>query len=1408
MMEAYTKRMNQQHEQEALLAAQREQELCKQKQAKKEEPPQNSDFCQLIREMCGIKASAEQNQKPEEMMLELLELCREKEFYRIDNSIEDLIGRAMNTILLSINLKSQRLDKEKQEVKNIMEHVLNIELVLQNLYEVIKSSVKNLVLIPSESEVISDNECECDVPINDESSLILTTFSNPLFDCNDDFTSSDDKSLSNEDVLMENFKIYSNSLFDDEESISTKIDLHHFNAESNLLQSLLNRDTLIESSPKFDYILKEFSGELAHINPIPLGIKEADFDLEEEIGLVENLLYDNSSPRPPQELNVEIAVMILKSLSPSPIPVEDSDSHMDEIDLFLATDDLMPPAIKNDDYDSKGDIHFLEKLLRIDLLPLPENKSSNFDHHDDPSLPRPPPKPLDVEIFFDFEPNTGVLTTKVVRGISEHYVLMPKVLPSQPALCLNIDTLLPFSFENKDKSQIELYMLNCQHGMMILESVKNGPLLWLTVKEDGVTRVKKYFELSAAEAIQAECDVKATNIILQGLPSKVYALERECKLYDVFDKFAYRKGESLRYFYLRFSLLLNDMNMYNMKLKQFQMDYAPTVHQQSEFSSPETGLVVLIFQKGDNLIDAINHMMSFLAAIVTLRYPATNNQLRTSSNPWQQATINNGRVTIQPIQGRQNSMIDGSSRPYASGYGGALGKQRVIVCYNCKGEGHMSKQCTKPKRNRDAKWFKEKALGFQNPCYLRRAQQLKPKLYDGSVIKKSDAIVIHDSEETLLLAEASRLKMIEKQNDPKIAEKKVITKPIDYAVLHQLSKDFETCFVPQAALSTEQAFWSRYSVQPEEPNLSASTTIVEVPKELPKVSLANLSLKNFKFHLASFDMVVKERDTATAITEGTWGFEYTKACFRDDIIPFVKTLNELFNSFDQFLLDELSEVQQSLCGDVKERKVKREIEEIETLNIEVDHRVTKLVAKNEHLNQTYKQLYDLIKPSRVRSKEQCDDLITQVNLKSAKISDLNVSLQEKVLVITALKESLSKLKGKNVVNEAVPLHSIDPDASGSKSQNNTKNDRIQQTSRKAKKNKLEEHLRTFRPSLNKKSVVDTKATSSVTNSMSNVNSDLKCASCNGCLFFDNHDACVVAYINSVNASIKSKSVKKPVVQIVLWYLDSGCLKHMIGDRSQLINFVQKFLGMVKFENDHVAKIMGYDDYQIGNVTISRVYYVEGLGHNLFSVGQLCDSDLEVAFHQHTCFIRNLNGVDLLIGSRENNLYTLSLQDMMSSSPVCLLSKASKTKSWLWHRRLSHLNIDHPIRIVDLHIFRTIVLILCGPMVSLLVATVSRLDRGGGGRGCIEMCLKWNKVKRDGVKVLLLQSQAMQLHKLFQLAYDVHMCGMIPRIIHKKSSISLNNTSQISPVNAIAPYLPTKEPEYSLSMGDEHLSTIP
>nr|GEY58709.1 retrovirus-related Pol polyprotein from transposon TNT 1-94 [Tanacetum cinerariifolium] len=503
------------------------------------------------------------------------------------------------------------------------------------------------------------------------------------------------------------------------------------------------------------------------------------------------------------------------------------------------------------------------------------------------------------------------------------------------------------------------------------------------------------------------------------------------------------------------------------------------------------------------------------------------------------------------------------------------------------------------------------------------------------------------SYEPSLEIESLKHTMSEHLKEKKSLEQKITILKNDFQKEESRNINKELALERQTKLSIEQAFWSQYSVQTDEPCLSACTTIVEVPKELPKVSMVNSCLKKLKFHLASFDMVVKERTTATAITERTWGFKHTKACFRDDIIPFVKALKELFTSFDQCLIDEVTEVQNvfkqmelaveqhreekykfqnkienilqendrlltqalsveivnvvvhdnvksaclnrntlsssesaptftelfeinelkaqaqakdtlilklkeklcSLNGDVNARNVKRELEEIETLNIELDHKVTKLVAKNNHLKQTYKQLYDSIKSSRVRSKEQCDDLINKVNLKSAEVSDLNASLQEKVLVITALKEQLNKLKGKAV--DVAPLvlkllvYTRKPKAANKKVSN-----------------KLEPN-----------------------NSWGSLSSNIH---------------------SSLLACKLSKS----------------------------------------------------------------------------SSGQFCDSDLEVAFRQHTCFIRNLDGVDLLTGSWGNNLYTLSLQDMMASSPIYLLSKASKTKSWLWHCRLSHLNfgaINHLAR---------------------------------------------------------------------------------------------------------------------------------
>nr|GEU45607.1 hypothetical protein [Tanacetum cinerariifolium] len=351
----------------------------------------NSDIHQLIREEGCIEVCKEQNKNMEDTMLELLEVCRQKEFYCMHNDVDGLIESALNSKLLSINLRSQHLDKKKEEVKNIVEHSTKrgtrIARSLQNFRikksstslnntsqispvhafapvlpteehehslsmgyehlstnletesdEVIKSSVKNLVPILIEYEVASGDESECNVPVKDESSPVFTTFSNPIFDDNDDFTSSDDESLSDEDVPMEDFKVYSNPLFDNEEFNSDKLDPHCFNIESDLIESLSIHDTLIDSSLKREH--------------------------EEYISLIEKLLAINSVPRPLENFH---ANTIVETLPTSTIPVGDGDSLRVEIDIFTGTDSLLPLEGEIDVFANFEDDDYFPFIIRIFL---------------------------------------------------------------------------------------------------------------------------------------------------------------------------------------------------------------------------------------------------------------------------------------------------------------------------------------------------------------------------------------------------------------------------------------------------------------------------------------------------------------------------------------------------------------------------------------------------------------------------------------------------------------------------------------------------------------------------------------------------------------------------------------------------------------------------------------------------------------------------------------------------------------------------------------------------------------------------------------------------------------------------------------------------------------------------------
>nr|GEY84965.1 hypothetical protein [Tanacetum cinerariifolium] len=221
----------------------------------------------------------------------------------------------------------------------------------------------------------------------------------------------------------------------------------------------------IISSSKIDSLLDELAGELIFLKSIPSGIDEVDCDPEKEIRLIEKLLYDSSYPRPPEEHNSGNSDVIIESFSPSPIPVEDSDSLMEEIDLFFTLDDSMPPGIENDDYDSEGDILILEEFHSNDSLSLPENESFHFDI---PSSLRPLAKPPNDD---EIKPDSEILTVIVVGDISKHYVLMPRLLSTQPTLTSN-EGRSPHLLSHQG---FKAFQLSSESPMMIYEG--NIPIL-------------------------------------------------------------------------------------------------------------------------------------------------------------------------------------------------------------------------------------------------------------------------------------------------------------------------------------------------------------------------------------------------------------------------------------------------------------------------------------------------------------------------------------------------------------------------------------------------------------------------------------------------------------------------------------------------------------------------------------------------------------------------------------------------------------------------------------------------------------------------------------------------------------------------------------------------------------------
>ncbi|GJU28390.1 retrovirus-related pol polyprotein from transposon TNT 1-94 [Tanacetum coccineum] len=331
------------------------------------------------------------------------------------------------------------------------------------------------------------------------------------------------------------------------------------------------------------------------------------------------------------------------------------------------------------------------------------------------------------------------------------------------------------------------------------------------------------------------------------------------------------------------------------------------------------------------------------------------------------------------------------------------------------------------------------------------------------------------------------------------------------------------------------------------------------------------------------------------------------------------------------VIRKLKEIIKSLTRNMNKDTVKKDIEEIETINIEFDHRVSKLIVENEHLKQNYKQLYDSIKPTRTRSKEQCDALVSQVNQKSIEIFDLNASLQEKDLVITTLKNEVRKLKGKDLADNVVTKHPV-----------------------------ALEMLKVDIQAMILKEVVEQGK------SQNPLNNPLDSALGNACPLTR---IATTAEVPLRKPTALESDTPKPVVTLVYSRKPRKSKTNVPVSKPKIIKSISA-------NKKEPSKSWGSISFDIPSPLFENAVIA------IFSVKFGNDHVAKVAFRQHTCFIRNLEGVDLLTGSGFNNLYTLSLRDIMASSPICLLSKASKTKSWLWHRHLSHLNfgaINHLAR---------------------------------------------------------------------------------------------------------------------------------
>nr|GEY40132.1 hypothetical protein [Tanacetum cinerariifolium] len=825
-------------------------------------------------------------------------------------------------------------------------------------------------------------------------------------------------------------------------------------------------------------------------------------------------------------------------------------------------------------------------------------------------------------------------------------------------------------------------------------------------------------ELTENDIKRMDADDQAIQTILLGLPEDVYAVvdscetakeiwehvrqmmkgsdigeqEKKAKLFNEWEKSTSTDRESIESYYHRFMQLMNDLKRNkhfpeniaaNLKfLNNLQPEWkrhVTIVHQTKNLHETDFTQIYdfLKMNQDENFIqppmtsledindptEAMNATFILFAKAFQLTAPTNNNQ-RTSSNPRSRIANQNGTGNVVAARAER------------------FGNGNQARCYKCRGLSHIARNCTARPRRMDAAYLHTQLL----------------------IAQKEEAGIQLQAEKFDLMAVAGDLDEIEEVNANCILMANLqhastsgtqLDKAPVYDTDGSAENDNHVTSVAPSMVQSGGTIETSYAPN-EETRAHQETVYLNLVDQVAQVNMINFNMRatnaELKYEVARY----KIQEQRIEISQEK--YDKLEKCYQKSVYQeqcLTRKINALHLSSTKqvtTLNDEISDLNKQLS---KERSsISSLMEEKKKLKHDFKTREEKFLDKEVDLEAKIKDLENiLLKRDQTvkRLQAQLRDLMgksSDTPSASNTLDPLNQKLESKIveLEFQVLKawvfentfESMNNTSGRSVtphvdkpklsavtphskkLHASMPSHfvpqprefnvvkhknvivprmfKINPSQTP-RPKGNTRNARVPSASKSSEVKKnvtVEDHRRTLLLSKNQKTM--SSECNNINLAIRNNKLKIVCDTCKQCLVLANHDACLPSSVNALNYCANKLCANVP--------LSANQNRHR----------TQKFLGTVSFENDHIAAILGYGDLKWRNITITRVYFVEGLGHNLFSVGQFYDVDLEVAFKRNTCFIRDLDGVDLLKGSRFKNIYTINLYDMASASPICLMAR--------------------------------------------------------------------------------------------------------------------------------------------------------